>query len=294
MTELTLYIPRINDDQADFRTLARLWEQIRVAGDGIDVCFDFTQCDFLRPNAVVFLGGLARMIDHRGGNARIDTATIRGAVRTNLEQNGFARAMGANLPPWRGNSIPYREDFHQDENGVVEYLKVNWLGRGWVNVSHELSNVIASQMWEIYANAFEHSGSRVGVLSCGQYFRNRGELVLAVADFGVGIPSNVRFYTGNSALPGGEAMKWAFTCGTSTAQKAGPRGMGLDLLKEFVWVSKGVLVIYSHDGYARIDERTEIYQNSPAFFEGTLVQVTLRCDDTYYSLSNEADSAPYF
>ena len=239
-------------------------------------------------------GRLVRVIVHRGGNARFDTATIRGDVRTNLEQNGFASAMGANLLPWRGNSIPYREDFHQDEDGVVEYLKINWLGRGWVNISHELSNVIASQMWEVYANAFEHSGSRVGVLSCGQYFRNRGELVLAVADFGVGIPSNVCLYTGNSALPGGEAMKWAFTRGTSTAQKKGPRGMGLDLLKEFIRVSNGVLVIYSHNGYARIDGRAEIYQNSPAFFEGTLVQVTLHCDDAYYLLSNEIGSAPYF
>jgi len=294
LTELTLQIPRINDDPADFRTLAQLWEQVRVAGDGVEVRFDFSQCGFLRPNAVVFLGGLARVIGDRGGKARFDVATMRGDVRTNLEQNGFAHAMGADLPPWKGNSIPYREDFQQDEDGVVEYLKDNWLGRGWVNVSHELVNAIAGQMWEIYANAFEHSGSRVGVLSCGQYFRQRRELVLAVADFGVGIPSNARFHAGNAELSGEEAMQWAFVRGTSTAQKPGPRGMGLDLLKDFMRVSHGVLVIYSHDGYARIDERGETYQNSPAFFEGTLVQVTLRCDDTYYSLSNEVDSAPYF
>ena len=291
---LDLHIPRINDDQTDFRVLAQLWEQVRVAGDGVEVRFDFTGCDFLRPNAVVFLGGLAQVIGDRGGKARFDVATMRGAVRTNLEQNGFAHAMGADLPPWKGNSIPYREDLYQDEDGVVGYLKVNWLGRGWVNVSHDLANAIAGQMWEIYANAFEHSGTRVGVLSCGQYFKQRKELVLAVADFGVGIPSNARFHTGNATLPGGEAMQWAFTRGTSTAKKPGPRGMGLDLLKEFIKVNHGVLAIYSHDGYARINGSGETYQNLPVFFEGTLVQVTLRCDDTYYALSNEVDPAPYF
>jgi hypothetical protein len=219
---------------------------------------------------------------------------MKGKVRTNLAQSGFAGAMGADLLPWTGNSIPYREDFHQDEDGVMEYLTVKWLGRGWVNVSHGLVNAIAGQMWEIYANAFEHSGSKVGILSCGQYFPNNRELLLAVADFGVGIPSNARFHTHNPELPGKEAMQWAFSRGTSTAKKSGPRGMGLNLVKEFIQANRGALVVYSHDGCAIIDGSGEIYYNSTAFFEGTLIQVTLRCDDNYYSLSNQVDSAPYF
>lgn len=291
---LTLQIPRINDTFADFQTLAQLWEQVRIAGDQVDVQFDFTRCDFLRPNAVVFLGGLVRTVIDRGGKVHLNVATIKRNVRTNLEQNGFAHAMGADLPPWTGNSIPYREDRDQDEDGIAEYLKVNWLGRGWVGVSHELTNAIVGRMWEIYANAFEHSGTRVGVISCGQHLPKRRELLLAVVDFGVGIPSNARFYSGNATLSGDAAMQWAFTFGNSTAQKPGPRGVGLDLLKEFIKATHGKLVIFSHDGYASIDEQGETYQNLPAFFEGTLVQVTLRCDDTYYSLSNEVDSAPYF
>lgn len=294
MIELTLPIPRINDDPSDFQKLAQLWEQVRNAGDGVQVHFDFTQCGFLRPNAVVFLGGLVRIINDRGGKARLDVSTMQQGVRANLEINGFAYAMGANLSPWKGNSIPYREDSFQDENGIVEYLKKNWLGRGWINISPNLMNAIASQMWEIYTNAFDHSGSGVGVLSCGQYFPKRRELVLAVADFGVGIPSNVRIHKEDPILSGKCAMQWAFTRGTSTAKKLGPRGMGLDLLKEFIRVSQGGLAIYSHDGYARITKDGEFYQDLPVFFEGTLVQVTLRCDDIYYSLSNEADPAPYF
>lgn len=294
MITLTIQVPRINDSQWDYAVLARMWGEVMAAGDSAEVRFDFSRCDFLRPNAVVFLGGLARLIRYRGGRAHFDVTTMQVYVRTNLEQNGFAYAMWADSSPWKGNSIPYREDLQLNEDGIVEYLKNNWLGCGWVNISHELTNAIASQMWEVYANAFEHSGTRVGVLSCGQYFKQRKELVLAVVDFGVGIPSNARFHTGNAALPGGEAMRWAFTRGTSTAQKPGPRGMGLDLLKEFVRVSQGVLAIYSHDGYACIDSSGEIYQNSHAFFEGTLAQVTLRCDGNHYALSNETNTAPYF
>ena len=46
MTVLTLNVPRINDERWDFNTLARLWSDVMEAGDGADVQFDFTQCDF--------------------------------------------------------------------------------------------------------------------------------------------------------------------------------------------------------------------------------------------------------
>lgn len=84
-----------------------------------------------------------------------------------------------------------REYFEQDEDGIVEDLRRNWLGRGWINISDALADEVVGQMWEIFANAFEHSDTRVGVYSCGQYFKARRVLTLAVADFGVGIPSNV-------------------------------------------------------------------------------------------------------
>jgi hypothetical protein len=108
-------------------------------------------------------------------------------------------------------------------------------------------------------------------------------LVLAVADFGVGIPSNARWH-GNSNFTGKEAMELAFYPGTTSASHStgAPRGMGLDLLKSFIRVNHGTLTIYSHDGYACIDGSEEIYQTPPVFFEGARVQVTLRCDDTYY------------
>jgi len=145
--------------------------------------------------------------------------------------------MGIGLPPWDGNSIPYREDARENRNAIVGYLKSNWLGRGWVNVTPALANAITGQMWEIYANAFEHSSTPVGIFSCGQYFPKSRELLLAVADFGVGIPSNVRFCAGEP-LSAKEAMHWAFVRGNSTAQEFGfPRGVGLDLLKEFIRIN---------------------------------------------------------
>lgn len=302
MTALTIHVPRLNDGPDDFRALAQLWRQVDAAGDGAEVSFDFSHCGFLQPNAVVFLGGLARVIGHRGGKARFLVGTMLDPVRVNLLQNGFAHAMGDGTPPWQGNSIPYREYFTQDEDGIVQDLRQNWLGRGWISISEALANEVVGQMWEIFANAFEHSdtrvGARVGVYSCGQYFKNRHTLTLAVADFGVGIPSNVRLHLGQPELSGADALRWAFQRGTTTSRRlAGPRGVGLDLLKELVRKTNGTMLVYSHDGSVRIDQRGETYENALPFFEGTLVQIRLLCDDKYYMLSNEAaalSAAPFF
>ena len=285
--ELTIEVPRLNDAHSDFVSMAHIWSQIDAAGDGVEVSFAFSRCGFLQPNAVVFLGGLARIIGHRGGKAHFLVGTMEESVRVNLLQNGFGHAMGAEEAPWQGNSIPYREYFIGDEDAVVQDLRQHWLGRGWINVSTALANEVVGQMWELFANAFEHSNTPVGVYSCGQYFWRRRVLTLAVADFGVGIPSNVRLYLGEPTLSGADALRWAFQRGHSTRVRSGPGGMGLDLLKELVCKTNGAMLVYSHDGCALIDQRGERYENFAPFFEGTLVQIRLLCDDKHYMLSKE-------
>lgn len=294
MQTITIPVPRINDGHVDFYILGKIWQQVDAAGSNCKVIFDFTNCAFLRPNAVVFLGGLARLIQDNGGEAHFSVSTMQQHVKMNLLQNGFASSMGIAVEPWQGNSIPYREYLEPNKDYVIRYLTDDWLGRGWINISQNLKNEIAGRMWEIFANAFEHSCTNNGITSCGQFFKSKKELVLAVADFGVGIPSKVRGYENQQDMQASDAMKWAFTRGNSTTETEFPRGVGLDLLKEFIQVSKGTLAIYSHGGYAHIDESGELYDNHTAFFKGTIVQVTLRCDDNYYCLSNEIDSAQFF
>ena len=93
-------------------------------------------------------------------------------------------------------------------------------------------------------------------------------------------------------------MRWAFQLGTTTSRRlAGPRGVGLDLLKELVQKTNGSMVVYSHDGRARIDQKGETYENFEPFFEGTLVQISLLCDDKHYMLSDEVaavSNTPFF
>lgn len=292
MQRKLIQIPRINDGSRDFATLFNIWSHYNDYEQ--HVRFDFSHCGFLRPNAVAFLGGLARLIESRMGSVVFDWGSMHNqAVLNNICQNGFAGVFGHKSSGWDGNSIPYREDLNLDMNKIMDYLTYNWIGKGWLHVSDRLRDAIVGKMWEIYNNAFEHSGTKIGVFSCGQHFLFNETLVLSVVDFGQGIPAKVRGFLRQYAedelvakLTGASCLKWAFQAGTTT--KIGePGGSGLDLLKEFVRLNQGKLEVYSNEGYAIIDKNGEHYENKDISFEGTVVHITLRCDERLYRFKDE-------
>ncbi|TAN44682.1 MAG: ATP-binding protein [Nitrospirae bacterium] len=289
MTQV-IQIPTLNDSPADFKQMFSIWN--RANGYYEDVHFDFSHCGFLRPNAVAFLGGLARLIVSRNGTVVFDWTTLKNEwVRNTLSQNGFAGAFGRTSSGWTGHSIPYREDRLRDANGIIDYLEHYWMGRGWVHVSLRLRDAIIGHVWEIYNNAFEHSGSEIGVFSCGQHFHRQNDLVLTVVDFGLGIPAKVRTFLSSDPraeqLPASGCLRWAFQRGNTTKQDE-PGGLGLDLLREFIRLNQGKLEVYSNEGYAIIQKDGERYENRDISFEGTVVHITLRCDEKLYHFKDES------
>jgi len=288
MAQKIIRIPTLNDEPEDIQKLFKIWSQVN--GYSEDVRFDFSLCRFLRPNAVAFLGGLARLIKFRDGKFVFDWHTLNSAVMNSLVQNGFASAFGPSSSTSSGHSIPYREDLNRKPNSIIGYLEDYWLGRGWVHVSPRLRDAIIGRVWEIYNNAFEHSLSKIGVFSCGQHFAMRNELILSVVDFGQGIPAKVRAFLKSdpraSQLTAASCLRWAFQRGNTTKQDE-PGGLGLDLLKEFIRINHGKLEVYSNQGYAIVGSEGERYENRDIDFEGTLIHITLRCDENLYRFADE-------
>ncbi len=174
----------------------------------------------------------------------------------------------------------------------MAYLQDQWLGRGWLKISENTRGAISGNMCEIYANAFEHGRSPISVVSCGQYYPNLRVLKFTVVDFGVGIPQNVRDFRRNDQMRSGEALRWAFESGTTTRPRN--RGLGLNLLKEFVTRNSGRLEIFSYDAYASIDRRGKTYSERASYFEGTLVNITLQCDEGSYTVDDGLGDEPLF
>ena len=289
-------VPTLNNRCWDFDWLFQLWSQLD--DDGLQVQFDFSRCGFLRQNAVAFLGGLVRSIQHRRGAVLIDWNSIQRDVAKNLARNGFMQSFGGPASAWSGNSVPFREDRVPNNQGVIDYLGRMWLGQGWVHVSNKLRDAIVGCVWEIYENAFEHAFEpgkpNIGIFSCGQHFPRQQTLDLTVLDFGVGIPSNVRIFSRDPNYPAHKALQWAFSPGTTTKPNGMGRGMGLDLLKRFIKLNKGRLEVFSHEGYAVISENEESFGTRSIYYEGTLMSIRLVCDESFYKLQSEVDEGPIF
>jgi hypothetical protein len=170
------------------------------------------------------------------------------------------------------------------------YLLKQWLGKNWVNISTDLQGAIAGNAWEIYTNAFEHSNSPLGVFSCGQHYPKMKELHLAIIDFGQGISNNVRSLPENRSLDAAQAIEWAFQTGNSTAIKTISRGIGLSVLQSFISRNRGNLKIFSNDGYVNIKDNMVRYENRTIDFQGTMINIAFKCDESFYCLASEVNS----
>lgn len=283
----TFKIPTINDRLVDFNTLFALWRELNEVD--LSIRLDFSRCDFLRQNAVAFLGGLIRLVEKRGGHVKIDQDTLKYTVQNNLKKNNFLTIFGGKTVENQGNTISFRQDLLFDKKKMMEYLKKQWLGKGWVHISDELTDLIAGKVAEIYLNSFEHSDSDIGVFSCGQHYPKLNQLILSVVDFGKGIPANVKHYLGLSNVKASKTLKWAFQSGNTTKSEKVGRGLGLGILKDFVQINNGSLEVFSHGGYVQINKKNEIYEEWPSFFGGTLINIKLNCDESYYVLSGETE-----
>ena len=161
-----IQVPTLRDNPQDFAQLFRIWKEVNSCCENArDIHFDFSRCGDLRPNAIAFLGGLARLIESNSRWKKFDWNSIHNpSVMSNICQNGFASTFGYSSQATQdlnSNIIPYREDKALNVGGIMDYLEQYWLGRGWVQVSQPLRDAIVGRMWEIYNNAFEHSNSAI-------------------------------------------------------------------------------------------------------------------------------------
>jgi hypothetical protein len=259
--------------------------------DGI-VIFAFDGCTFLNQHAVAFLGGLVRYLQSRGCTVQFKLSSLETAVRNNLRKNGFLRDLGFDHRAGGNNTIPFRADPTQNERAFLAYLSDDWLGRGWVDVSDALKDAICCAVLEIYANAFEHGHSTVGVFSCGQFYPIKQEIALAFVDFGIGIPQSVSVVPEAAALSDSLRIAWALERGNTS--KKGNRGVGLDILRSFVQVNNGKMDIVSHSGFVRLSRSGSYSPPRNHRFPGTIFNITLKVDEKRYAFKSEITTESIF
>lgn len=312
-------IPTIKNDDRGYLKLFKIVEE--VLDNPINhFDFDFSQCSKLDHNAVVMLGGLANYVHYQASlntnsfpNKNFDIKisgvmflvdTMSEVVVKSLQNNNFlSHFSNSGFKYNKGDYIGYRE--HEkilEDDEIVEHLNSEWLTADKLKLSDGLKPEIVSRILEIFLNAYGHGiklqpNTSLGVYSCGQYDPKEKKLHMSVLDFGVGIVENVK--SGTEITDSLEAMRWALARGNSTRtdsiKQDMPRGLGFDLLHQFVCVNKGELRIYSNDVVAVSDCNggINVHYNSH-YMKGTMVSITIVCDGAYYSLSSEKTEHEFF
>ncbi len=316
MSKVRIQVPTIKYDDSGFNQILKIAEKITSEPKN-NFDFDFSKCSRLDHHGVVLLGGLSRYVNFQNTkltrsligilNARslatagvmFDVNSMSDLIRERLIENNFLSHFSQdNFKGYAsGDYIGYREhNNHLDEDNIAEHLSEQWLSDDKVNFSVTLKEVLISKIFEIFMNAYGHGASvqdlsQLGVYSCGQYDKKEKTLCLSVLDFGPGIASNVRRFKGDISTDVA-AMQWALVKGNSTGTdsvKAGmPRGLGFDLLGEFVKLNQGEMRIYSNEAYAKIcGDHGFVVSNHGVRLPGTLVSIRINCDDRHYRFKSE-------
>ncbi|WP_353171837.1 hypothetical protein [Acinetobacter rudis] len=218
--------------------------------------------------------------------------------------NNLSNEIDNSYPYEQGDYIGYLEHKNTlDETTLTEYLESGWLSKNRLKLSPQLKSEIISRIVEIFMNSYGHGVSNqvhhnLGVYSCGEYDSKLKQLHLSVLDFGIGIAKNV-MTTHLDITDQVDALNWALQQGNSTNTDSIntdiPRGLGFELLRKFVMANEGKLRIYSNSVQACTTSNGVFEtQESKFSFPGTLVSITINCDDKYYILTNETTHTAYF
>lgn len=314
-------IPSIKDNIQGYGYLLKL-SRLIIENPSDYFKFNFNKCAILDQNAVAILGGLARYVDaHR----KFQNTTVRTFYkRLLLPSNQIAFQVESMTQPvlrhlTSNNFLPYISkqvdfDFPQEDsigykqhldymnpNEIADHLNYHWLSDERISISPMLKQSIISRMLEIFLNAYGHGVEKnhvsgLGVTSCGQYYKKEKKLKLTVVDFGCGIITNVKthFSATNPNLGDADAMKWALEMGNSTKTDSLnvdiPRGLGLDLLRNFVKVNGGELSVYSNSCCAKVDTKGNyVVSELKNPFAGTIVNIAIICDDRHYKFISESN-----
>lgn len=309
---LKVQLPPIRDDDAGYKYLSKLSDQL-ISNPEHSYTFDFSRCSTMSHNGLAVIGGISNYLkkyEQQSPFFRIFSNTKVGfsldgmnpMLQYRLQQLGFWNYVQPDHGVVGGDDyIGYRE--HEEilrDLQIVNHLQDSWLTNEKLSLSKSLKNEIVSSIYEIFVNAYGHglkdNPSNQSVISCGYYEAKEKRLSLSVLDFGGGIVRSVQKCI--PRLEKEEAFRWALEVGNSTRTDSPadiPRGLGFGLLKDFILVNGGVLRVCS-DGYMAIVSSNGSYatKKMPGHFFGTLVSITVNCDDKHYKLRSEVASAPSY
>lgn len=264
---------------------------------GNEIIYDFSTLSFIEPVGVTVLSNLTEWLSKRNVSVKYrfprDPAQ-NSAIMFLDDSQFFKRYNGKTIKQLafvRNTTIPLEPVSYKESYQWLERT-AHWLSRALGVTPASLADIKVC-IQEIFNNINDHSQEHIGCVFA-QHFPNIREVKIAISDFGVGIPYNIRQI--RPSLTDAQAIKLASEQGFSTKSTPRNRGAGLDtLIHNVVSNLQGDVYIHSNHGILNCTYGNEVgvsirpVDNS-GFYPGTLIEIVFKTD----AIENIMDSEERF
>lgn len=261
--------------------------------------FNFTNLTFIEPAGVTVLSNLFEWLKSKNCTIKILTnypKNSRTCPIKYLDDSGFFKFyLGSYLQEThqkRKTTFPLAHVTYQMSYQLINFNFIPWLA-GQLNVTRESLDNIKVSIEEVFNNINDHAQVNSGI-GCiyAQHYPKMNQVKIAISDFGVGIPNNIRKRF--PSLNDGEAIEKALQYKLSTESTPKNRGVGLDhLITNVTKNHNGTVFIHSYHGilkctYGNNDFNT-IHTLKTGSYPGTLIEIIFRTDTVENIFVEEED-----
>jgi hypothetical protein len=198
-------------------------------------------------------------------------------VETVLRKNGL---LPGTITDHHRTTMPVTEFDLQAAVEFSLYAKRHLTRREMPRMSSALQGKFYEGVDELFANSALHSRSPFGVAVCGQFYPKADRLDFTLTDGGRGIPGSLKASLRDKAFADPQAIEWAMQDYNTTRQGDIPGGLGSKILRDFIALNKGKLVVVSNGGFWCQDGKGVTLSRLGHAFPGTAVLLEVNTADT--------------
>jgi hypothetical protein len=248
-----------------------------------DYSIDFSALEFVEPSGVTSLANAVEFSHSLNCGVQFIGMNTSSLPIEYLDDSGFFQIyMGKPLRPSafiRVTTVPIQRVAHSQSHFWLENKFLEWMSARLSMPKATLAS-IQTCMKEIFNNIKDHSGNDIGCIFI-QHFPINKKIVIAISDFGIGIPTTIRRIS--PLLNDAEAIRHASEDGITSKSTFGNAGIGLAfLIRNVVEKNNGRVHISSGLGKLSCRMRSDGLVRRPwsgsSFYPGTLIELTLKTD----------------
>lgn len=258
---------------------------------------NFTKLRFIEPSGITILSNLFEWLKRQGVNITLihpkGPFPKKNPIQFLDDSGFFERYLKYSLtsnPSRRSTTMPLKLVAYNNSYQWLDNDFTFWLSNQLGVSSESLTNIKIS-FGEIFNNIRDHAQENTGCIFAQHYPAN-DEVKIAISDFGIGIPKNVRKI--EPSLLDDQALEKATTEGFTTRTTPRNLGAGLHTLIQNVVNDNGG-AIHIHSNYGIIsctkgnDDIIKETSLKSAFYPGTFIEVILKTNNIHNIMDIEEE-----